>query len=282
MLPKELKAQVERELGAEIVSVQSVGGGSINEAAKVETATGAAFVKWNDAKRFPGMFEAEAKGLQLLKLHSTFHIPKVIAQKEQNDVSFLLMEFLERGYTNWRTAATALAGMHRQTSEVFGLDHDNYIGSLRQSNTQHSSWSDFFSNERILPQVDLAIGKNLLSASDRVHAENFCKRIDELFPREAPALLHGDLWSGNFMFTTSGPSVFDPAVYYGHREMDIAMMQLFGGFHESFYDVYNEVFPLKKGWQERVRWSNLYPLLVHVNLFGGGYVREARAMLSSF
>lgn len=282
MLPKEIKAEVERELGAEITAVQRVGGGSINEAAKIETATGAAFIKWNDAKRFPGMFAAEVKGLQLLRQRSTFHVPAVIAQKEEGDVSFLLLEFIERSYTNWKTAGTALANMHRQSNELFGLDHANYIGSLRQVNTQHSSWSDFFANERILQQVDLAVSNQLLTSADRVHAENFCKRMDELFPREAPALLHGDLWSGNFMFTTKGPSVYDPAVYYGHREMDIAMSKLFGGFHETFYEVYNEVFPLEKNWEQRVRWCNLYPLLVHVNLFGGGYVREAQSILSAF
>jgi fructosamine-3-kinase len=281
MLEAGLKKALEKHVGS-IVSVKAVGGGSINDALQLETADGHYFVKRNNASRFPGMFEAEMKGLRLLAAHSTFVIPNVIAQETEDDTAFLLMEYLEPGYTNWKSAGTTLAALHRQTADRFGLDHDNYIGSLTQRNTQHVTWPDFFANERILPQVQLALKADVLNHTDLLRAESFCKRVNELFPEEAPALLHGDLWIGNFLFTPKGPSIYDPAVYYGHREMDIAMTKLFGGFDGQFYRSYNEAFPLEKSWEERVRYCNLYPLLVHVNLFGGGYVREVRSVLSEF
>lgn len=282
MLPEEIKAAAERELNSVIGAVRHVGGGSINQAAKIETESGRVFIKWNDANRFPGMFEAEAKGLKLLSQYSTFCVPKVIACGSAGETSFLLLEYLEGGKTDWRAAGIALADMHRQTAEQFGLDHDNYIGSLAQKNTPHSTWADFFADERIMRQVDLAVSNGKLDRADRLRAENFCKRIGELFPHEPPSLLHGDLWNGNFMFAGKGPSVYDTAVYYGHREMDLAMTELFGGFDPEFYESYAEVFPLEKHWKQRTRYCNLYPLLVHVNLFGGGYIREVRSILSSF
>jgi fructosamine-3-kinase len=282
MIPQSLLPVFEKATGAPIINAIRVGGGSINETARIETANGIYFVKWNSATKYPGMFEAEAKGLGLLAGNSGFVIPQVIEQGTTENISFLLLEFLEPGYTNWKTAGKTLAKMHRHTSSAFGLDHHNYIGSLVQRNTEHATWRDFFSNERILPQVKLAVGQQRLDKNDLAAAERFCARIGELFPSEKPALLHGDLWTGNFLFTAKGPSIYDPAVYYGHREMDLAMTKLFGGFDAEFYAAYHEEFPLEKSWEKRTRYCNLYPLLVHVNLFGGGYANEARSILSAF
>jgi protein-ribulosamine 3-kinase len=282
MLPVSLQNAIEQKLGCKILQAKNVGGGSINVAARLETTHGNYFIKWNSASQFPGMFEAEAKGLALLEINSGFAIPKVISVGNVQDQSYILMTHLDAGRSNWTKAGQLLAKMHTVRSGEFGLDHDNYIGSLSQKNTTHKSWPEFFTNERVLPQVQLAVDKGLLDRSDSLHAGNFCLRINEIFPIELPSLLHGDLWSGNMMFSSKGPSIFDPAVYYGHREMDIAMTKLFGGFESGFYESYNEVLPLEKNWEQRVQYCNLYPLLVHVNLFGGGYVNDVRRILNHF
>lgn len=282
MLPESVKTTLESELKASIKSIKPVGGGSINETARIETSSEIYFIKWNNAKRFPGMFEAEQKGLRLLKKYSGFVIPEVVFWGTHEDLSYIVMTHLEHGPGDWKNAGQLLAAMHKSTLGKFGLEHDNYIGSLHQSNTFHDSWSAFFSNERILPQMKLAIDAGALNKSDLMAAENFCKRLDEIFADEKPSLLHGDLWSGNFMFTSEGPAIFDPAVYWGHREMDIAMTKLFGGFDKEFYNGYNEDYSLEKGWEQRVPYFNLYPLLVHVNLFGGGYVNDVRRILNHF
>jgi len=291
MLSKALQQAVEKALTentgkpVRMLRSASVGGGSINSAARVETDQGIFFLKWNDAKKFPGMFAAEAKGLRLLKEKSALIVPAPVAQGEIENESFLLLEFLERspGHAeSWYRAGENLARQHRRTNEHFGLDHDNYIGSLPQSNRRHDAWKSFFAEERLLPQLQRAYDGSRVSKALVRQAENFCEKISEIFPQEEPALLHGDLWSGNYFHCTQGPAVFDPAVYYGHREMDLAMTKLFGGFADDFYSGYISEFPLVKGWRTRTGYCNLYPLLVHVNLFGGGYAEDVRSVLKNF
>ncbi len=282
MLPEPVKSRIEKELGAKVVQLKFVGGGSIIQTARIETTSGNYFVKWNNASLYPNMFETEKNGLALLKKYSGFAIPEVISLGDVEGHSYLLLTFIGTGPIDWQKAGRLLATMHNCSANQFGLDHDNYIGSLPQSNTFHDSWSAFFTNERILPQVKRALDSGALDRTDLTAAENFCKRIVEIFPNEKPALLHGDLWSGNILFSSKGPSIFDPAVYFGNREMDIAMTKLFGGFDTQFYEAYNAAFPLEKNWQKRVDYCNLYPLLVHVNLFGGGYVNDVRNILSAF
>jgi fructosamine-3-kinase len=256
----------------------SVSGGSINEAYRIETAIGLFFVKTNDAAKYPGMFEAEKKGLKLLKENSKLKIPECITVAGNENDSIIILEYIESGMkdqNSWHLFAQQLAQLHRKTNDRFGLDHDNYIGSLKQSNFFHSSWAEFYIEERLSKQLKMAyddkkISSRLLRSFDKLY-----QRLPDLFPVEHPSLLHGDLWSGNYMVTSEKqPCIYDPAVYYGHREMDIAMTRLFGGFPDEFYKAYNEHFPMEKKWEERMSLCNLYPLLVHVNLFGGGYVRE--------
>ena len=164
----------------------------------------------------------------------------------------------------------------------FGLDHDNYIGSLAQSNKKHADWISFFMEERIRPQLKLAMDKKLIDEGTVKQFDKLFDHFDRLIPKEKPALLHGDLWNGNFLVSDSSrAALIDPAVYFGHREMDLAMTTLFGGFDSEFYRAYDEVFPLEKGFEKRVDIHNLYPLLVHVNLFGGGYVRQVKAVLNN-
>ncbi|MDQ3112347.1 MAG: fructosamine kinase family protein [Bacteroidota bacterium] len=284
LLPR-YSSLIRKQSGAELLSVSRVSGGSINCCLCLESSKGLFFLKENSAQAFPGMFEAEKKGLDLLKATTVFRVPAVYSITEENGFSMLLMEWLEKmpdEKKDWRDAGQKLAQLHKNTSAAFGLNHDNYIGSLPQSNTPHATWADFFAQERILPQLKLANDEHKIDQSLLRKGERFCSMLKELFPAEAPSLLHGDLWSGNFFFSTNGPALFDPAVYYGHREMDLAMTKLFGGFDPQLYEGYEEEFPLEKKWKDRTDFCNLYPLLVHVNLFGGGYVEDVKSILKGF
>lgn len=267
----------------ELQNSSSVSGGDINAAYCLQTREGKYFVKVNRADAFPGMFETEAKGLGLLRERSDFIVPKVHGVVERDEQAYIVMEFLEQTRSNidiWGDFGRTLAAMHRQSSEHFGLDHDNYIGSLPQKNKQSLSWSEFYADHRILPLTRLAFDSDLLNLSDVEKIEKHLGKTDELYPIEKPALLHGDLWSGNAFFVKDGrPSIFDPAVYYGHRFMDLGMMQLFGGFPETVFAAYDEVYPLPNTWRESSKLAQLYPLLVHVVLFGGSYVNQVRGLV---
>lgn len=270
----------------ELLFIDPVGGGSINDTYRLSTTGGDFFIKKNSASTFPEMFQKEVRGLEILGNAEELKVPEVVDCFEEGDDALLVMKFIRSAAKKenfWEEFARLLAQLHRNTQPQFGLDHDNYIGSLVQTNTTHDTWSDFFREERLEPQIRSArdtgyLNRSLVNAFDR-----FYNRLQQLFPGEPPALLHGDLWGGNFMTDESGdPVIIDPAVYYGHREMDLGMSMLFGGFDRKFYDAYDRYFPLEPGWQERMDYCNLYPLLVHVNLFGGGYVRQVEQIIRRF
>lgn len=292
MFPQKLNNRLEgcisSFLGKEISihKVNSISGGSINNAYCLTTNHEKFFVKTNLANRYPNMFEKEAKGLELLQNANAIRIPKVILFDEFEETSFLILEYIESAEPQssfWQSFGKQLAALHQNTGSTFGLDHSNYIGSLHQQNNVHDNWTDFFINERLQVQIKLARDNSEIDSATISKFENLYNRLDEIFPKEQPALLHGDLWSGNFMIDEKGgPVIMDPAVYYGHREMDIGMTKLFGGFDAQLYDVYNEHYPLEKGWQQRIDICNLYPLIVHVNLFGGGYLGQVKQILSQF
>lgn len=261
-------------------------GGSINECFVLETSEGKFFLKRNENDKFPRMFEEETKGLQQLSISPILRIPKPISNGIFKGQAYLLTEFIESGLQTenfWEKFGQGMAELHKNNRDYYGADSDNYIGSLVQSNSVHRQWADFFIQQRLRPQIQLTTEKHLL---DRTELEMFDKlflKLDSFFPVELPALLHGDLWSGNFICSTnSQPVIFDPACYFGHREMDIAMTKLFGGFERKFYSAYNEVRPLETGWEERTEICNLYPLLVHLNLFGGGYRKQIELTLRKF
>ena len=264
----------------------AIGGGSINDAYRLETNAGRFFVKVNHADRFPSFFEAEADGLGRLREAGTIRVPEVIAMGEDHDDSYLLMTWVDGGTKTdafWEAFGRSLAALHRRSDKNFGLERDNYIGSLKQANTRQATWADFFVHCRLEPLVKMARDRRKLGDGDVLRFERLYGQLAGLFPQEPPALLHGDLWSGNFICAKdSAPVLIDPAVYFGHREMDIAMSRLFGGFEPGFYTAYNDAFPLERGWEERVDLCNLYPLLVHVNLFGGGYVQQVQTILKRF
>ena len=263
-----------------------VGGGSINDAYRLMTRSGNYFLKTNAADRFPSMFEAEADGLARLWATTAIRVPEVMAHGAFEGLSYLLMEYIPKGTEDedfWHAFGERLAALHRSTSAHFGLDRPNYIGTLEQVNTPETEWHTFMVQHRLEPLVRKARDNGKLDAGIAMRCERLYGRLGALFPKEVPALLHGDLWQGNFLCTVDAvPVLVDPAVYFGHREMDLAMTRLFGGFDAAFHIGYQEAWPLEKGWQKRVELCQLYPLLVHANLFGGNYVKQVDAVLKRF
>ncbi len=265
-----------------LIEAKPLSGGDINEVFLLECEEGNFVIKRNEAAKFPEMFEAEAKGLRLLGNSSSFRIPKVITTGNLGNSSFLLMEYISQTSpkTNfWRNFSHSLTELHKTTSDKFGLDHSNYIGSLPQQNVYCGSAGEFYISQRLEPQFKLASTKEFNFKSK----EAFYKNILDEIPPEAPALIHGDLWRGNFMVSDTGmPVIIDPAVSFGPREMDLAMMQLFGGFETEVFYGYNEYFPLSEGWENRTDIWQLYYLLVHLNLFGSGYLPQVETILNKY
>jgi fructosamine-3-kinase len=264
--------------------VSFVSGGCINHTLRLDTSQGPYFIKWKTGDA--DLFEKEAKGLRLLSLHSKLRVPKVYGMGNQAGRSYLLMEFCERQppvKDFWEDFGHKLARQHRVTQKAFGLEHDNHIGRLEQCNKPNTRWTDFFIEQRLQVQLNMALQAGRASTHDQKAFDVLYKRLTDFFPVSAPALLHGDLWSGNFLAGPEGRAcIFDPAVYYGHHEMEIAYTQLFGGFDTDFYRAYEEICPLAPGFEQRVDIYNLYPLLVHVNLFGGSYLISVRNILERF
>ena len=270
----------------EVSELSSVGGGSISRTYKILSSVGLFFLKVNEGKDASMMFKTEAEGLELLHEKSAFTIPQVISVSSDGNTAFLLMSFIDsssKGNNYWQELGINLAELHRQTNSIFGLSENNFIGSLPQQNDFTGDWSSFFIDRRILPMVKMAINNGLVTNAFVAKIELVLNNIVELIPKEPPALVHGDLWSGNLMVDSQGqPCLIDPAVYYGHREMDIAFSHLFGGFDNQFYETYQEIFPLEPGFDTRIDIYNLYPLLVHLNLFGRSYLGQTENILARF
>ncbi|MFN1834862.1 fructosamine kinase family protein [Balneola sp. MJW-20] len=283
MIPDSIRNSIESKLGHTLISAEPVSGGDINKASRVQFDNGnICFLKWNQDTP-ADMFEAEAHGLQLLR-HSDCGL--VIPEVLHTGPDHLLLNWITEGNAVQNSAAEmgrALARLHRNSSDRFGLERDNYIGRLTQSNRQYSNWFDFFAIERIEKQVQMGVESGKLRRPLLRKVQKLYPRLGHLFPAESPALLHGDLWSGNYMFTKDGTaSIYDPATYYGHREMDLAMSRLFGGFPEAFYEGYNDAFPQEPGFEDRLHLYNLYPILVHANLFGSAYAERAESIIDRY
>jgi len=286
MLPESITSYLADHSGIEVQSAQSVSGGSINQAVKIASNKGDFFLKWNSSAP-EDFFTKEAEGLELLKsAASDLRVPEVIVAEKPGESrhAFLLMEYIEEGRSgNSFTFGKELAKLHQTTAPQFGLETDNYIGSLPQNNRMHDDWPGFFSEERIKPQLKMAIDTGKMDRSLFSNWDRLASKLDELLPHTKPSLIHGDLWGGNYLFDSSGKAVLiDPAVYYGHPEMDLAFSKMFGGFSGDFYEGYESVTPLEPGFSGRVPIYNLYPLLVHVNLFGGHYTTQAAQLLKKY
>lgn len=285
-LPPSIKEAIERKLSVNIQKVTPVSGGDINIAGLLHTEQGNLFVKLNDAADSSLMLETEATGLNLLAASQSIPVASPLAIGESAGFTWLVLNFIESGQPSqkfWENFGASLARLHRQSNSYFGLDHHNFIGSLPQYNTPDNDWVSFFFNHRLKPQIDLATSSGLLSSTDESNFLALHNKLNEILPEEPPALTHGDLWGGNFICSSSEQGVLiDPAVSYAHREMDLAMSALFGGFAPTFYHAYQEEYPTAPGLENRIGIYQLYYLLVHVNLFGGGYVNQTRAVLSRF
>ncbi len=272
---------IEAALGAQVRSERGCSGGDINDAAVLQLSSGdQVFVKTNESAA-PAMFPAEARGLDFLREAGALPVPQVIAVSSgrRDEPAFLVLEFLEPsrpGPGHDECLGRGLAQLHRAGTDSFGLDHDNFIGRLPQTNSPCDTWVEFYRERRILREVRRARHSGLYNAGDVQVFEKLTARFDDLLgAAESPSRLHGDLWGGNLHTSGGDPWLIDPAVYGGHREIDLAMMRLFGGFSGDVFSAYAEAFPLSPGHAERVELYQLYPVLVHVNLFGGGYVQSA-------
>ncbi len=287
-LKNSLRDELIRDFGVQfnIISMTPVYGGDINQSYKLETTEGDFFIKMNDADVYPGLFEKEANGLKAIQKTGTIRVPEVIRHGQMEDTAFLLLEFINEGNKKpgfWETFGHQLAEMHRHTNTFYGWEEDNYIGSLIQFNTPDESWINFYIEQRLKPQIKMAANNGLFNLDTLERFELLFDRLYEILPDEFPHLLHGDMWNGNFLVNQQGnPVLIDPAVYYGNREVDLAMTKLFGGFDDWFYQAYHEAFPLIPGWEERIPVYQLYPLLVHVNLFGASYVPSVINILDRF
>ena len=293
MIPEQIEKKAIQRIGeytgmpTKFVSFRYTSGGCINSTGVIETEAGHFFIKWNLKNAFPGMFEAEFKGLELLLKSETVRIPKPLFTEEAYTYSFLLTEYITSGPRSgnyWEQLGQQLATMHQHTTNHFGLDHNNYIGSLPQVNNFANNWIDFFINQRLEVQLKRALDSGKLTQAIRNAFYRLFISLPSILPENEPAaLIHGDLWSGNLMTGPGGePVIIDPAVYYGNREIEIAFTTLFGGFDTVFYTAYEQTRPLAPGFFERQEIYNLYPLLVHVNLFGGGYISQVERIVSRF
>ncbi|HEU4323484.1 MAG TPA: fructosamine kinase family protein [Roseiflexaceae bacterium] len=268
-----------------------VGGGSISQALRLETTQGAYLLK-TGVRGLPGFYRAEARGLELLRAAGAVRIPLVLACRDEEGGApgLILLEWLEQPSGARRDAAAealgpALAVLHGSRADAYGLDHDNYIGATPQPNGWSASWLEFFRERRLGFQIERASTAGLLDQARRRALARLLDRLERWIDDRLvqPALLHGDLWSGNMIIGPGGaPALIDPAVSYGDREADLAFTALFGGFPERFYRAYGEAWPLAPGWQERRDLYNLYHLLNHLNLFGPGYLPSVDAVVQKY
>ncbi len=272
-----LAREVEVALGTSIAKITPHGGGDINDASRAETRDGRTiFVKHNDDAP-AGMFAAEADGLAWLADARALRTPAVLAIGD----TWLALEYLPpsdrpRGFDE--ALGRGLAALHRAGAARYGHAKDNFIATIPQDNRAEASGPAFWIERRLLPMIDRAIAIRGAPRSWRDRAASLIERI----PDEPPARLHGDLWSGNVHATADAPALIDPAVYGGHREVDLAMLALFGGLSETIARAYHEAHPLADDWRARLPLWQLYPLLVHTVLFGGGYGAQVEAILRRF
>jgi protein-ribulosamine 3-kinase len=259
--------------------------GNLNQASFIHTETGSYFLKTNKEPS-ADIFEKERNGLDLLRKNTSLTIPETHGHGKIGGLNYLLMEWIPGGKRRgdyWEELALELSQLHKTQSPYFGLEEDNYIAVLPQINNRCSTWDKFFIENRLEKPLAMALGKGLVDSTLIKKIRKIYPEISALFPPEKPSLVHGDLWSGNIMVNENGqPVLIDPAVYFGHREMDLAFSKLFGGFPERFYAAYQEILPTAPQLNERIDLYNLYPLLIHVVLFGRSYGRQIKAIVDRY
>jgi fructosamine-3-kinase len=282
-----LRAKLAAELGSPVLHVRAAASGDINQTFGIELGDGRKlFVKTHHSPP-AGMYVCEARGLRWLAEARALHVPEVLlaSDADPEGPACLVLETIEPGRRSANfdeVLGSGLARIHQTGAADFGLDHDNYLALLPQHNASLPSWPRFYAERRLAPQTELASRSGRITTKLARQLETLCAKLETLVgPAEPPARLHGDLWGGNLLCDAQGdPCLIDPAVYAGHREIDLAMMRLFGGFSERVFAAYHAAYPLAPGYRERVPLYQLYPLLVHVNLFGGHYASQVEQLIA--
>lgn len=263
--------------------VRHLHGGDINAVFLISADDQNWVVKRNKSKKFPEMLAKEFRAMHYLGKTSPLRHPKMLHHFSTESQQFLVMEYIEEAGNTKKgqeNLGKGLAQQHLISKDDFGWQEDNYIGSLVQVNNKSKDWNSFFAEHRLLHQSQQVYDKGLFSRADVQKMERLCNRLDDIIPVEKPALLHGDLWGGNYFISNNDePILYDPAVYFGHREMDMAMTHLFGGFSEVFYRSYQVENPLEQSWESRIGLFQLYPNLVHLNLFGRAYLNSIQRVI---
>lgn len=281
-MKQEIFSLLEERENLSITGSSSLSGGSINDVYLLQTSAGPRVIKLNKASRFPGMFEAEKEGLQELRSSDTIDVPEAYSCGEIDDTAYLLLEYKPEGKPAqdfWQLFARDLAALHSRTAKTFGFKSSNYIGSLPQYNESTSTAAGFYISQRLEPQIRMAADNGFRLG----YIDVVLKNISAEIPEEPSSLIHGDLWSGNYLVNEGGlPCLIDPAVCYGPREMDLSMMKLFGGFGAEVFDLYQDHFALQPGFEERVPLWQLYYLLVHLNIFGSSYLSQVQNIFKRY
>ncbi|RPE00781.1 fructosamine kinase [Aureibaculum marinum] len=274
------------KLQTSILNYSSVSGGDISQAYVIHSEKQDYFLKTNTNTEAFLMFKKEKIGLTELANTQTIKTPKPIDCGKFEQFAYLLMEYIptkQPSHNDFEKLGTQLAKLHSIISNKYGYATDNYIGSLPQPNKKHNHWATFYTTQRLYTQFDLALEKNLLKPDEVPTKEHLINIINTFCKKAQPTLLHGDLWSGNFLISTGGePYLIDPAIYYGHNEVDIAMTQLFGGFPPSFYKAYHAILPKSENYKDCIQLYQLYYLLVHLNLFGNSYYPSVKSILKNY
>ncbi|WP_158259152.1 fructosamine kinase family protein [Flagellimonas meridianipacifica] len=283
----ELKSHLETVLGSPIKGSKSVSGGDIANAYVIEIASNRFFLKTSSKPWAEQLFISESRNLKQLEATHTIKVPKVYAEGIFDQTGYLILEFIESKTPNssdFERLGHELAELHLVPQpDVFGFQFDNYIGHLSQNNTIEKDWSVFYVQHRIIPQIQMAKEKGLFSKGDIPPRENLEKTCTSLIGQVKPAILHGDLWGGNFLIAKDGtPVLIDPSTYIGHSEVDLAMSRLFGGFGPSFYSAYHKLILPHPKQKELTELYQLYYLLVHLNLFGSSYRTSVLATINKY
>lgn len=282
-IEKAVTDHLSAKMGRQVVirSHRSLGGGCINQAALLETNAGEFVLKWNDSC-VPDMFLREAEGLSELRKAAgeDILVPEVYGAKLVDDTpGFLILQYMKPSVMHNKDdekLGRGLARIHRYENRLFGFWNNNYCGATPQNNEWKKSWCDFFAVKRLHFLLGLIRRERPMSFSETMVFETLISRLPDLIPSESrPVLIHGDLWSGNYMISSDGPVLLDPATSYSDREMEFAIITMFGGFSKRFFDAYGHEYPLAPDWQERNRLYQIYHILNHYFLFGGGYKTQA-------
>lgn len=274
------------KIGSSIVSYKPISGGDISQAFLIKTEKQDFFLKTNSNSNALDMFRAEQIGLNTIAQTQTIRTPTVIDCNKFGESAYLLTDYIRSKKPtekDFEKLGCQLAKLHKVTSKEFGFETDNFIGNLYQFNKKYTDWATFYAKERLMPQFKLALQNNLLNDKEIPSELKVIEAVNDFCSDIKPALLHGDLWSGNYLIAQNGePFLIDPAVYYGHNTVDIAMTQLFGGFSNSFYKSYHSLIPKTRYYEDSIKLYQLYYLLVHLNLFGSSYYGSVKNILNAY